>query len=145
MSENKTMELFAEGLRSCMQDRLAPEAITFLDMLTDDAVMEFPYSPPGMVRRLEGKSAIQSHVESLGHRIQIQSFAQPVIHETPTGYVLEMSCEGFAPQTGKPYNQDYISVITLRDGHIAHYRDYWNPLVVLEAFTPSQPTEQERN
>jgi ketosteroid isomerase-like protein len=35
--------------------------------------------------------------------------------------------------TGAPYNQLYISVVTLRDGRIAHYRDYWNPLVVLTA------------
>ena len=33
--------------------------------------------------------------------------------------------------TGEPYDQRYISVIRVRDGHIVHYKDYWNPLALL--------------
>jgi uncharacterized protein len=40
------MELFAALLRSNLGDQLAPEAISFVDMLADDAVMEFPFAPP---------------------------------------------------------------------------------------------------
>ena len=144
MPENKTMEIFAEGLRSCMHERLAPEAVSFFDMLADEAVMEFPYAPANSPNRLVGKAAIRSYMEGVASRLRIDHFAPPVIHPTPTGYVLETRCEGVALQTGKPYNQDYISVITLRDGHIVHYRDYWNPLVTLEAMRADQPTEQER-
>ena len=68
-----------------------------------------------------------------------------MIHPTPDGFVLETSCEGVATHTGKPYNQQYISVITLRDGHIVHYRDYWNPLVVLEAMGAGRSTGQGSN
>jgi hypothetical protein len=37
------MKHFANGLRLCMGDRLASDAISFIDMLAEDAVMEFPY------------------------------------------------------------------------------------------------------
>jgi ketosteroid isomerase-like protein len=47
--------------------------------------------------------------------------------------IFEFSCSGEGVATGAPYNQLYVSVVTLRDGRIAHYRDYWNPLVVLTA------------
>ncbi|TYC52976.1 hypothetical protein FMN50_15435 [Rhodobacterales bacterium] len=47
--------------------------------------------------------------------------------------VFEFSCQGQGIETGKPYDQDYISVVTLRDGRVCHYRDYWNPLVALHA------------
>ena len=30
--------------------------------------------------------------------------------------------------TGAPYEQSYVSVLTVRDGLIVRYRDYWNPL-----------------
>ena len=42
MEKNHTMELFAALLRSSMGDQLAPGAVSFTDMLADDAVMEFP-------------------------------------------------------------------------------------------------------
>lgn len=29
----------------------------------------------------------------------------------------------------------YIAVVTVRDGHITSYRDYWNPLAVQESGT----------
>ena len=145
MAENKTMKHFANGLRLCMGDRLASDAISFIDMLAEDAVMEFPYAPPGSIKRLDGKATIAKYMEEVSGRLQIERFAPPVIHPTPDGFVLETSCEGVATHTGKPYNQQYISVITLRDGHIVHYRDYWNPLVVLEAMGAGRSTGQGSN
>jgi len=139
------MKLFADGLRFCMGEQLSSDAVSFFDMLADDAVMEFPYAPTNFPRRLDGKAAIQSYMEGVGSRLRIDLFTSPVIHRTATGYVLETRCEGVALQTGKPYLQDYISVITLRDGHIVHYRDYWNPLITLAAFSPDPQTENGHN
>jgi ketosteroid isomerase-like protein len=30
--------------------------------------------------------------------------------------------------TGEPYDQSYVGVLTAREGRITRYRDYWNPL-----------------
>lgn len=48
--------------------------------------------------------------------------------------IAEFQCDGHVVETGLPYRQSYISVIETRDGRIVRYKDYWNPLVVKEAF-----------
>ncbi len=57
------------------------------------------------------------------------------IHETvdPTLVIAELKSEGVALETGRPYNQTYISVVETVDGKISRYVDYWNPLIAMEA------------
>jgi len=43
--------------------------------------------------------------------------------------------QGRAVETDKPYNQQYVIVAEARDGKLAHYREYWNPLVSAEALS----------
>jgi uncharacterized protein YbjT (DUF2867 family)/ketosteroid isomerase-like protein len=126
---------FSALLRTPLGSRLDPSADTFLDMVADDAVMEFPYAPPGVVTRLAGREAIAEHLDNLGGMIEFDRMGAPVTHETndPDVIVLEFEGHGRGVVTGEAYDQQYISVIRLRDGRIVHYRDYWNPLVVLRA------------
>jgi uncharacterized protein len=44
--------------------------------------------------------------------------------------IIEMTMTGTVTATGAPYEQSYVVVLTVRDGLIARYRDYWNPLKV---------------
>jgi ketosteroid isomerase-like protein len=126
---------FSDLLRSALGNWLAKGSNSFVDMVTDDVVMEFPFSPPGIVTRLEGKQAIADHLQRLGGLLEISSMSAPTVHRSvdPDHFVLEFEGHGRGLATGEPYDQQYISVIRLRDGKIAHYRDYWNPLVVLRA------------
>ena len=41
--------------------------------------------------------------------------------------VAEFTASGVVVATGRPYRLRYIAVLTIRGGHIVHYRDYWNP------------------
>jgi ketosteroid isomerase-like protein len=125
---------FAAMLREALGDRLDPAASSFVQMMAEDAVMEFPYAPPGGPRRLEGRAAMTAHLRGLAGVIEIHRMRDLVVHRTldPDTRILEFGCEGRGVQTGRPYDQRYISVITLRAGRIARYVDYWNPLVVLE-------------
>jgi uncharacterized protein len=47
--------------------------------------------------------------------------------------VLEYGSEGKVVATGYPYSNRYISVITLRDRKVSHWRDYLDPLRVFAA------------
>jgi uncharacterized protein len=130
------LSLFSKLLRAGLGSRLR-DVGTYFDMVADDAVLEFPYAPPGFPKLIEGKPAIRRHIEGLQHSYAFESFSEPVAYPSGTDTViLEFSCVGKNVQTGAPYNQDYISVIKLRDGLIAHYRDYWNPLVATAARNP---------
>lgn len=53
--------------------------------------------------------------------------------EDPATVVAEFSAEGRAVRTGAPYRMDYIAVVTVRDGLIAEYRDYWSPVQAARA------------
>lgn len=50
----------------------------------------------------------------------------------PTGrtdtVVVEWTATGRTVATPQPYRLDYIVVLTVRDGLIALFRDYWSPL-----------------
>jgi len=47
--------------------------------------------------------------------------------------VLEYASEGKVVATGHSYSNNYISVITLKDRKVSHWRDYLDPLQVLAA------------
>ena len=105
------------------------------DFFAADAVFEFPFAPAGFPTKLEGAEAIRAHLAQLPGQIVIEHFGEPTIHRSqqPGVLILEYEVRGQAVASGRPYNQRYLNVITLRDGTIAHFRDYWNPQVVLEA------------
>jgi uncharacterized protein len=125
-------ENFSDLLRVALGHRLAP-ADSLLDMFTEDVVFEFPYAPDGLPRRLHGRSALAAHLERLGPLLSFGQMELDAVHAAGETVVVEFSCNGQGLATGAPYNQVYISVVTLRVGRIAQYRDYWNPLVVLAA------------
>jgi ketosteroid isomerase-like protein len=138
--EGSDFQGFSAMLRAALGDRLAPHATSFVEMMADDGVIEFPYAPPGLPRRLDGRAAVKAHLERLVGLIDITRMVGLVTHRTvdPDVVILEFGCEGRAVGNEKPYNQRYISVITLKNGLISHYTDYWNPLVVLDAMDPAQ-------
>jgi len=61
------------------------------------------------------------------------------------GEVDEYSSHGRAVQTGKPYNNRYVSVIRIHDRKVTHWRDYANPLVVLDAIGGIDPLIKSMN
>lgn len=130
-----SVESFSTMLRKALGDRIAADAATFLDMMADDGVMEFPYAPPGLTTRLEGKAAIARHLDSLGEMIAFDGMGEPTVYATTDPDVTIVEFEGFGHgvSTGEAYGQRYISVIRTHAGLIVQYRDYWNPLVVLRA------------
>jgi uncharacterized protein len=44
-----------------------------------------------------------------------------------------MTATGTIKDTGEPYDQSYVVVLTVHEGRITRYRDYWNPLKALQA------------
>jgi uncharacterized protein len=52
---------------------------------------------------------------------------------TTSSVVLEYASQGKVVATGYPYSNRYISVITLKDRKVSHWRDYLDPLRVFAA------------
>ncbi|WP_410668679.1 nuclear transport factor 2 family protein [Amycolatopsis sp. cmx-4-68] len=111
----------------------------WVELFAPDAVLEFPFAPVGVPRRVTGRDALFAHMSSFPETFAVE-FVDLVFHETvdPGLVIAEFRSTGTARPTGKPYEQTCISVVrTDDDARITHYLDYWNPLVAIEALTPA--------
>ncbi|MDB5582447.1 MAG: hypothetical protein JWR80_7623 [Bradyrhizobium sp.] len=107
----------------------------YFDMLADDIVFEYPYAFPGAAPRIEGRAKLMAHFSHYGDVLRLDRMSGLIVHETaaPGVVILEYASHGHGVKTGNPYNNRYVSVITIRDRKAVHWRDYWNPMVVLNA------------
>jgi uncharacterized protein len=47
---------------------------------------------------------------------------------------------GESVQTGRPYNNRFVSIVTVKDRKVTHWRDYLDPIAVFDAAGwPSTP------
>lgn len=136
MSDQQSIPSFGAMIRIALGDAISFDAETdFLAMCADDIVFQFPYAPAGAVTEVRGKTSLTAYLAKVGALISFDTMSMPVTHASTDGktYILEFSCKGCGAKTGAKYDQNYISVIRVRDGKIVEYRDYWNPLVLLDA------------
>lgn len=103
------------------------------EMFLDDGAMEFPYALPGAPSRLDGKDAIAEYIRPYPDRIAIQRIVRRAVYHSGNVMVVEFANDSTALSTGIQVTMSYVSVITLSGGKIKLYRDYWNPLVALQA------------
>jgi uncharacterized protein len=107
----------------------------WVDLFTDNGVLEFPYGPAGFPTHVEGKQELYAYMKNFPEHFKVQ-FENLHFHATeePTLVIAEFTSNGHAVSTGKPYNQKYISVVTTNeDGEIVKYVDFWNPLIAMES------------
>lgn len=109
---------------------LAKDMAGFIGLYAPDATVVFPFAPPGRPRRLCGRAEIHAYLIDYPQVLDLRSIASTTVHRTddPEVIIAEFTAEGRIVRTGKPYVAHYIAVLTVRNGQIAHYRDYWNPL-----------------
>lgn len=98
----------------------------------ENGVFEFPFAPEGAPRRLEGKPAVAAYMRNYPDHIDLRDFPCVEVHQTrvPETIVAEMRAVGRVVATDEPYEMSYVAVVTIKDGRITHYRDYWNPLAI---------------
>ena len=127
----------ADLLVAALGNKLRPFE-TFGQLFTEDAQFTFPFAPEGTPSQLSGRSAIVDHLTRLGPLIDFGNFTLKAVYHQGDTTIFEASCKGQGTETGLAYDQDYISVITTRDGQIANYADYWNPLILIHALGGQQ-------
>lgn len=110
----------------------------WVKLFAPDAVLEFPFAPAGVPRRVTGHAELRAHMSGFPETFDVE-FVDLVFHETvdPNLVVAEFRSTGTAVPTGKPYEQTCVSIVrTDEQALITHYLDYWNPLVAIEALSP---------
>ncbi|MFG3224730.1 nuclear transport factor 2 family protein [Kitasatospora sp. NPDC048194] len=124
----------ADLYRHSLQLLLDKDIAAWVALWAEDGLMEFPFAPAGRPGRLEGREAIAAYMCHYPDHIDLHDFPDLRIHQTtePETIVVEMRGVGRLVQSDAPFDMTYIAVVTVQDGKITSYRDYWNPLALQE-------------
>jgi ketosteroid isomerase-like protein len=106
----------------------------FFDLLADDVVFEFIITVPDYPRRVVGRDNLIDLYRGYQKAFFLDRCFDLRTHRADDSTVtLEYASEGRAVATERPYSNRYISVVTIQDRKIIHWRDYLDPLRVFEA------------
>jgi ketosteroid isomerase-like protein len=127
----------AELVERALDLLLRHDMAAFAGLWAEDGVLEFPFAQPGSPQRIEGRLAVQEYLRDYPDLLDVREIPERAVHRTedPEVVVVEFTVDGAVVATGKPYTMRYIAVITVRDGEIRHYRDYWSPAAAAEIVT----------
>jgi ketosteroid isomerase-like protein len=107
----------------------------FFDLLAEDVIVDYVITVPGYPRRVAGRQAVAELYRSYGATIVLDRCYDLAVHnDQVTGVVvLEYASQGRVVATGAAYSNRYISVLSIVDRKVAHWRDYLDPLAVFDA------------
>jgi len=115
----------------------------YSSFITDDVIYEFPYAPAPFANRLEGRDAVAAHQANIATLASNWNFKNLTFSATsdPDIIFVEFEGGGLVKSTGKVYQQVYTAQLTMRGEQIAHYREFFNPSKIIEAFLPTSSAE----
>lgn len=107
----------------------------YFDLLSDDVVFEYVISVPGYPRRVEGRQSIIDLYSDYGDFMTVHSADNLRVYRDPKAsvVVLEYEVHGESVQTGRPYDNRFVSILTVKDHKVTHWRDYLDPIAVFDA------------
>lgn len=112
---------------------LGTDPQAWLALFHEDATMEFPFSAKlGLPTEFGGKTAIGAHIERMVAAMHDLRISQVQIYPAadPDMAFAEFHADCLVGPDMHPYSQDYIVYLQLKDGKIARYREYWDPIRV---------------
>jgi len=123
-------ELF-DGYQQCLVDK---DWQGFGDLLTEAAVMEFPFAPPGVVTRREGREVIRAAAREGWGRLplQFEPFRSVVVHDgrDPDLVIAEYELCGTVTATGERFQFPAAIVLRADQGLIASLREYLDLIAI---------------
>ncbi len=106
----------------------------FLAVWMEDGVQVMPFSPNGFPQRLEGREAIRAQYGALPENYRSMRFPREILPlQAPGLFVVRYTGE-IELMSGGRYDNTYIGLFTVRDGRVAEFVEYFNPIVLQQAF-----------
>ena len=108
----------------------------FFDIHAEDVVVEYVITVPDYPRRIVGREALAELYANYGDSIVQSGSSEVYRYYDPekSVVILEYTMHGTVVSTAAPYVNRFVSVVTIADRKIVHWRDYLDPLAVLAAF-----------
>jgi ketosteroid isomerase-like protein len=103
--------------------------------LADDVVFEYVISVPGYPRRVEGRQGIIDLYVDYDSFMRVRSADNLHVYRDPEAsvVVLEYEVHGESVESGNPYDNRFVSIITVKGGKVAWWRDYLDPVAIFDA------------
>ncbi|MFF4598079.1 nuclear transport factor 2 family protein [Amycolatopsis sp. NPDC001319] len=113
----------------------------FFDLLAEDVVTEFVVTVPGYPRRVEGRGALAELYRGYGEAIVLEGAGDLAVHHDREKSVitLEYGVHGRVVETGRPYENRFVSIVTVANGKVVRWRDYLDSLAVVQALGEAVP------
>jgi uncharacterized protein len=112
------------------------------DELAEDVVIETPFAPPGRPGRTVGREAVSALFEAgrAGFPVRFEHCRTIAIHDTtdPEVIVVEYELGGVVTTTGHRASAPFIAVLRVRDGQVAHWREYQNVPAIARALAGTE-------
>lgn len=119
-----------EIFRRLIDLMLAKNMNAVADLWAPDGIAEFPFAAGISPRVLRGREEVRTHLAHYPDLMDMEEVVALTVRPTDRAdtVVVEWTAIGSTVATSQPYRLDYIVVLTVRDGRIALFRDYWSPL-----------------
>jgi ketosteroid isomerase-like protein len=122
-------EVVMEGLRGLV------DGTHYFDTFAEDATFESRYHFPGWPVTIRGRANLMAGLSGYGKTIKLHSGDGLVVHGSQDRRVLilEYEVHGTILSSGAGYDNRLISVITIENRKIIHWRDYMDSLAAWTA------------
>jgi uncharacterized protein len=107
----------------------------YFDTFGEDAIFESRYHFPGWPVMIRGRANLTDALAGYGKSIKLHSGNGLVVHRCKDERVviLEYEVHGKILSNGAPYDNRFISVVTIENRKIIHWRDYMDSLAAWTA------------
>jgi ketosteroid isomerase-like protein len=107
----------------------------YFDTFAEDAIFESRYHFPGWPSMILGRANLMASFSGYGKTIKLHSGDALVVHRSQDSRVviLEYEVHGKILSSGAPYDNRFVSVITIEKRKIIHWRDYMDSLAAWTA------------
>jgi ketosteroid isomerase-like protein len=131
---NPFFEVVMQGLNGLV------DGVHYFDTFAGDAIFESRYHFPGWPLVIRGRANLIASLAGYGKSIRLHSGGALVVHlsvvqpgQNRRVVILEYEVHGKILRTGAPYDNRLISVVTIENRKIVHWRDYMDSLAAWAA------------
>jgi len=124
-------------IRELFQRLSAHEWESASELTTEDVEFELAYAPDFMEMPVRGRAGlVDLYTSILGAMFDDFTLTPDefILGADPDVAVATYTSDAVVKQNGKPYRNRYITRISVSDGQIRRFKEFSNPLVLMEAF-----------
>ncbi len=119
----------------------------FLKVWDERGVQIMPFAPESFPSPLDGREAVKRQYESLPKNFTSMRFPGLTIYPTNDPGLLWATWRGEIQikATGAMYNNNYAGLFKVRDGRLVEFHEYFNPIILQQAFGDPEALRKNYN